>query len=140
MQDEAYKYFAAFHHHPWCWYCGRGAMDGPFQPFLIERAHIVNKPRVEDVRAVMLLCSLCHRRQHGAIIVSPKIEPFKELTLQNMLWLKKYHDPDNYDRQWLQDHHDSLLPQAARPSKYFEQHYKARRGQPWTIVRPKGTK
>ncbi len=46
---------------PWCWYCGRGYTDIPdwwHAPWVIERAHIVNKPRAEDRRAAILLCSL----------------------------------------------------------------------------------
>ena len=68
----SYEFMALQHRYPWCWWCGRMHTDRPGLwggPFLVERAHIVNNPRREDVRAVVLLCSLCHRLQHGHDII-----------------------------------------------------------------------
>jgi len=130
----AYRMVASMHRHPWCWFCGRGKSEEPagwFGPWLIERAHIVNNPRREDVRAVILLCSLCHRAQHGQVIVLGEPCIAHPLTLENMLWLKRAHDPDNYDREYLQRHYIGALPYAKRPNPAVQRQYKARRGQAW---------
>jgi len=103
---------------PVCWACGRSDRDRPSwwnAPWLIERSHIVNKPRAEDRRAVVLLCSLCHRIQHGETFYNLRDAPVVPLTVANMLWLKRQHDPAFYDRQWLEAHTVGKLPRAKRP-------------------------
>ncbi len=119
---------------PWCFWCGRGLEHRPngwFAPWLIERAHIVNKPRVEDRRAVILLCSWCHKVQHGEQLVLPGVKPSDlRPSLSNMLWLKKYFDPEYYDWNWLNRHSVGQLP-AARCSRIALANYCSRR-QPGT--------
>ena len=78
-------------------------------PWLIERAHIVSQPRVEDRRAAILLCTVCHRVQHGEKIAQAEMRP---VTLPEMLWLKSVRDPEFYDRRFLQRHHVGKLPRA----------------------------
>ena len=129
MSDE-YKNFLMQADHPWCWWCGRGVESMPsgwFGPWLIERAHIVNNPRREDARAIVLLCSACHRVQHGEQLVVPGSE-FLFPTLSNMLWLKRHHDPRRYDRQFLQWNTIRRLPRARRPPVEVMNQYNARRG------------
>lgn len=89
---------------PCCWICGRAATDKPSWwngPFLIERMHIVNKTRVEDVRAIIAGCSLCHRIQHGDRFPQSLMRP---QTMTELLELKREYDPDNYDPEFLQKH------------------------------------
>ena len=97
-----------------CWRCGRTERDVPswwHAPWTVERAHIVNKPRAEDRRAVVLLCSFCHRSQHGERFhVAAYREP---LPLRILLAMKKFIDPMYFDRGWLACHHVGRLPSAA---------------------------
>lgn len=87
-----------------CWICGRTANDKPdwwHGVFMIERMHIVNKPRREDIRAIIAGCSLCHRIEHGDRFPQTDREP---VGMAFLLALKLAHDPDNYDPEFLQKH------------------------------------
>lgn len=104
-----------------CWACGRDMSDQPnwwHAPWLIERAHITNKPRKLDVRAIVLLCSGCHKVSHG--------ERFRQwvlprLTLANMLHLKRVFDGDNFDMVFLQRCAVQRLPDPAPlPQRYLD--------------------
>ncbi len=104
-----------------CWICGRTAdfSDKPawwYAPWLIERHHVVRNPRVEDRRAVICLCSLCHRVQHGDRFVGSWLLPSKTVchraTLSQLLWVKKKHDLAYWDRAWLAQHVVGKLPRA----------------------------
>lgn len=88
--------------------------------WLIERAHIVNKPRVEDRRVCILLCTRCHQRSHG--LSAPTI------TQAHMVWLKHKFDPDHYDRAFMQQYSVGALPRAQKVPAYFVNVYKLRRG------------
>lgn len=125
-----YKWFPIMHPQPWCWWCGRGqetyyAPDWWGSVWLIERAHIVNKPRVEDRRAVVLLCSLCHKLSHGETFNQ---ETIRAPSLNNMLWIKERFDPGFYCRRWLRDRSVRSLPRKARPTNAVVWDYFERRG------------
>lgn len=85
-----------------CWFCR--ASKKPFDyfgPWCIERAHIVNKPRREDRRLVVMLCTICHKASHGervAGFVRPK------LSAANMAYLKQQHDPEWFDLPFINAH------------------------------------
>ena len=120
---------------PWCWGCGRGASfaDKPpdwFGPWLIERAHIVRKPRREDRRAVVLLCSLCHKAGcHGErIILDGERVDRPKLELEHLLWLKLFFDPGFYDREFLQANCIQRLPLPRKLPLIYRAEYEARRG------------
>lgn len=108
----AYKKMWQNHPLPMCWGCGNNhyAPRWWYAPWLIERAHIVNKPRKKDRRSVILLCSECHKETH--------LKPFSEgqglkpITMGNMIWLKKKFDPWFYDRNFLGKCHIGKLPKA----------------------------
>ena len=124
MPDDNYKYMLATHPVPSCWACGRGMNppDGWFGPWLIERAHIVNSPRREDRRVVILLCSFCHRIQHGEQLILPGLESLT-LTIREMLWLKKHYDRRYYDRKFIKansNYFKGKLPNARRPRWWKE--------------------
>lgn len=91
-----------------CWACGR---YGP-----TERAHIVNKPRREDTRAVIKLCAICHKIQHGERLAG---EERPRLLVEHMLWLKSRIDPSRYDRAWLQRHTVGRLPTARAVADWY---------------------
>jgi hypothetical protein len=96
-----------------CWNCGRTANQRPrwwHAPWLIERAHIVNQPRVERREVCLLLCSLCHKVDHGERFAElPHLEP---LTMLEKLRTKKRFDPDFYDEALLQKCSVRRLPIA----------------------------
>lgn len=132
QQDErGYAQFLTDTTYGWCWYCGRGLDHKPqswFGPWLIERAHIANNPRMKDRRVVILLCSWCHRVQHGEQLVllgmvGQAIAP----TVPKMLALKKVFDPDYYDRDYIAKCCIGKLP-VARLSQQAKQIYLGRRG------------
>ena len=99
-----------------CWRCGRTAFfsDKPdwwAVPWLgAERAHVVSKPRVEQREACVLLCSLCHKIQHGYHF--PQLPDARPLTLAELLGVKKANDLLFYDREFLKNHSITRLPKA----------------------------
>lgn len=113
---------------PWCWTCGRSGADRPIwwaAPFRIERAHIVNKPRREDRRCVVLSCSLCHRVAHGDTF--KQLDRQYEISQANMIWIKQKVDPNWYDPEFLQACSVRLLPDAEPLDSYLLDSIKARR-------------
>jgi hypothetical protein len=116
---------------PWCWHCGRGPSDRPgmwFASWLIERSHVTSNPRRLDPRAVVALCSWCHKISHGIDIVVPKETAPPAPTLPNMLWLKNMFDPRRYDRAFLERSCIGRLPRAACPPPAVQLLYRSRRG------------
>lgn len=115
----------------WCWACGRDESQRPdrwFAEWFIDRAHIVNKPRVEDPRLIVLLCRLCHARFGGAQISQCPGNDWPALTVGNLLWLKKTFDPENFDRAFLRRYSVHRLPRALRPPLVYRLEYFKRRG------------
>lgn len=120
--NDPYEMFKIDHRYPWCWWCGRSEYDAPegwFGPFLVERAHIVNKPRVQDVRAVVLLCSLCHRAQHGAIVKNA----LPQCMEGHMIWMKRVFDARVHDMEFLQQHSVGRLARTCKPPQAVHDHY-----------------
>lgn len=126
--QDRYKLMLWESYFPWCWSCGRGVENKPsdwFGPWLVERAHIVNNPRREDRRAVILLCSWCHRLQHGEQLALPGCEALR-LTVPSMLWLKATFDREYYDRDFLQNNCIGKLPTARCNKQAFEAYCRRR--------------
>ena len=129
---KAYRQMRATADH--CWACGRTVAyrDRPawwFSDWYLHLAHLVNKPRVEDIRCVLILCPLCHGLSHGERYSS--LPNAVRLTLANLLWLKRVIDPENYDRTFVQAHAVQRLPRAARPAKWYAEQYESRTGHTW---------
>ena len=105
------KLYAEFREvHTECMLCHRTENDRPYWwhgAFLIERMHIVNKPRVEDVRVIIAACSFCHAVQHGARF--PQMPGLEQLPIVEIIRAKLLYDPDNYDPAFLQKHSVRLL-------------------------------
>jgi hypothetical protein len=117
-RERARLYEAFREEHQTCWACGRDRKPPKwYEPWLPnERAHIVNKPRVEDIRCVVSLCTICHRISHWERFAHFK-QPEK-LTLENLLWLKREHDPDHFDLEFLQRHSVKRLPTPTPPGAW----------------------
>jgi hypothetical protein len=98
-RDRARAYVAFRELHPRCWRCGLSENERPKKwrgVFIIERAHITKDGlgrRVEDVRLINALCTICHLEHTGGYI-----------STEEMLAYKREHDPDNYDPEFLQLH------------------------------------
>jgi hypothetical protein len=102
---ELYRLFRE--EHAACWICKREAWQKPrwwAGPYLIERMHIVNKPRVEDVRVIIAACTLCHRIEHGERFRNAGDFSREPLTIEQLCEVKREHDPDNYDPEFIQKH------------------------------------
>jgi hypothetical protein len=98
-----------------CWRCGRSAKERPpfwNAPFGIERAHIdgCNHPRRRDRRCIWSACSLCHQIQHGFNFPGHSCIP---LTVPELLAIKKFADPEYWDRAFLQTCSIRRLPKSA---------------------------
>lgn len=123
VDTESWEMFVVAHGWPRCWWCGRGRYDRPdwwHTNWLVERAHIVSKPRLKDRRVAVLLCSLCHRVQHGDLFGS---ESPPRPTLSHLLWLKKHYDYAYWDRKVLAYCHIGRLPQASSPPRCVVEQY-----------------
>lgn len=102
-----------------CWWCGSTHFDKPrgwYSTWMIERAHIVSSPRIEDRRVAILLCSRCHRLQHGEQLGGYLGAGITPPTLAECLWLKSKLDPKFYDRRFMERFSVGRLPRARRPS------------------------
>jgi len=113
--DPEYRDFLAHTDWPCCWACGRtGAWyHAPgwwLVPWMLHRAHICAKPRVEDARAIVALCPACHHGHcHGERYPAERDAP--ALTVANLLWLKAAFDKSRFDREFLQRHSVQRLPE-----------------------------
>ncbi len=95
--DEMRLYFDAN-----CWRCKRSRKPDWFHgPWFLHRAHIVNQPRLRDRRCVILLCPVCHDVSHGGDY-SHYGWPVKEISVEEMIALKREIDPEYYDPDLLQ--------------------------------------
>lgn len=115
---------------PFCWACGRDDSQRPdrwFSEWFVDRAHVVNKPRVEDIRLVVLLCRLCHSRFGGASIPGCPGHDWPRLTVANLLWLKERFDPANFDLDFLQKHSVQILPEPVELPAVYVAAYRSRR-------------
>lgn len=114
--------------HTRCWACGAirqpAWWNGPWLPN--ERAHMVNQPRVEDVRVIVCLCSTCHRMQTNSTF--PQLKDVPPLTLANLLFLKIVNDPWNYDPEFIVANAvRNMLPHPEQPAWWYR-HQLAKHG------------
>lgn len=134
-----YASFLTETRYPFCWWCGRQygeSAPGWSGHQIIERAHIVSKPRVLDRRVVVLLCSRCHYAQTNG--VSGYELPV--CVVGNMLWLKSVFDPNYWDRRFVQLYTVQRLPRLQRPPIEVQQEFSRRMGEypRWTSSKVAG--
>lgn len=115
--------------HPFCWACGIG--EGyPRDPMIDYPRHLVihhvcKHLRVHERWNLCRLCSLCHdlAEGHRIVIVRPtgRRVVLPSLSLANILWLKRRHDPEHYRRAELAEHTRPRrrLPRIAQPPTWF---------------------
>ena len=135
-QRERYKNLLQETDKPWCWCCGRSESDVPSNwhaPFMIERAHIVNKPRVELREVVILLCSLCHQLEHQRNakhlgITLPAIE------IDHMVWMKLVHDPEYFSPEILRKYSVRAIPDPVPIPQVYQDEYARRTNGPCRVV------
>ena len=125
MTTDAYRDFLTTTERPWCWCCGRDERQPLWQPWRIERAHIAagsgTMRREEDVRAIVLLCSLCHMLHTHSAVTTQRINcvMYTSITDGMMLRLKFSRDPGNYDIEYLRGVWCGTLPDAELlPQRY----------------------
>lgn len=83
-----------------CWACHATRKPREYYgPWMLERAHVCNKPRKEDRRAVIMLCTICHKASHGEIVVGFEVP---KLSVSEMIVLKRERDPEWFDLPFLQ--------------------------------------
>jgi len=120
----------------WCWWCGRDCMQKPkwwHGPWMVERAHIVNKPRKRDRRVAVLLCSMCHKRSHG-MRFPECTDTFGPPTIEQMLAIKWAFDPLFYSNQTMQMCSVRRLPQPESPPPEVMKEYLTRRRYPDPVI------
>lgn len=117
-----------------CWACGADGLrrDDSYTPGLIyprklANHHIVGGSGRKHFRwNLSRLCRLCHDLHHGESI---RLNDWKlpVLAMNNILWLKRYHDPDWYRPRSLHElrHHAA---EPIRPHYWFEREYTNRIG------------
>lgn len=102
-----------------CWACGASRKPSSyFGPWLIERAHIANKPRREDRRLVVMLCTLCHKASHRERIAGflrPALSPGQ------MVALKQFYDAEWLDLEYINKHSVRLLESEPIDPWYAEE-------------------
>jgi len=116
--------------HSCCWACGIGdgelRADGIEYPRRLVIHHIVKPGRVHQRWNLARLCSLCHDLAEGYRIVvvrGQRRQILPRLELGNVLWLKRRHDAEHYDRMALQRHTRAgrRLPRGKIPAGWFFQ-------------------
>jgi len=125
---RGYKTFLQDTEYGFCWWCGSHSFERPddwHSPFLIERAHIVASPRVEDRRVCTLQCSRCHKASHGENIAGYTLPA---ATQGNMLWLKRTFDPEFYDLAFMRRFSIRSLPRCRIPAEVVRAEFASRHG------------
>lgn len=111
-----------------CWLCGRTEGMPPenwYSPFRLEVAHIASGQgdalRVDDRRAVTLLCSrchLCHQNHAGGTMNIGGID-YPTIDARHTLWLKMKMDRKFYDRKFLAEYWIGTVPIPEPPPSFF---------------------
>ena len=121
----------------WCWACGRDHFEraaGWCAPWFLQRAHVASggcvRARVEDVRAINILCPRCHALNHGSVIRCRK-DKLPTISTASMLWIKRARDPDNWDLEFLRSIWLGNPPDPEPPHDWFLHEYDTRRECGW---------
>lgn len=113
-----------------CWLSGYTESYRPpgwHAPWKLEVAHIASGQgravRVDDVRAVILLCPLAHRLHVSDADRLPVMtvagRTWPTIDERHTLWLKKKLDPKNYDEKFLGKIWVGKLPTPVKPPQFW---------------------
>ena len=108
-----------------CWSCGwfRGkAKIAPdyAAPVRLENHHIVGGSGRKHLRENLArLCSICHRVFHGDRIRLDNGELIPEISLANILFMKKFHDGEYYCVDVLNSLAIGIMPDCEKPDEFF---------------------
>ena len=120
-----------------CWLSGmRGRPSNWHGPWGMEIAHIASGQgrarRVDDRRAVVVLCSLAHRCHVSDADRHPWMhingEHWPCIDERHTLWLKAWMDPEWYDEQFLRSIWIGALPTPKRPPEIWQKEMYKNRG------------
>lgn len=119
----------------YCFACGRDNRQRPegwYAPWRLERAHVAagrsKMCRLEDRRAAIVLCGLCHllHSTHGTGTATICGVTVPRLSNGNVLWLKEVRDIAWWDPDWLQERWTGVMPARIPPADWFIQQYEER--------------
>lgn len=113
-----------------CWLCGRTQSYRPIWfhgPYYLQIAHIASGGgrafRVNDRRAVGLLCTICHHLHVSDADRLPTMQVGKHkyptIDERHTLYLKKAFDPEHYDPEWLASIWIGNVPKPAPPHEFW---------------------
>lgn len=117
-----------------CWLSGYTPSVRPEHwhgPWLLEIAHIASGAgrarRVNDRRAVILLCSLCHRVHVSDSDAHPWMSiastDWPTIDERHALWLKRECDPEYYDPEFLSTIWIGKVPEPVKPPAIWNNLY-----------------
>lgn len=135
LEDFAYAF-------SFCWACGTAiGMQRPWNGGILaamEIHHIVKPGRKHERWNLARLCKVCHNAAENMRVrvkerwESSELVLVPQLTMANVLWLKKVFDAENYDRpamrRQLMKH---WMPNAIKPPSWFEKMYRQVHGVSW---------
>ena len=113
-----YKAFVSQFQHCWaCRFQRLPRITAGFPLDRLENAHIVGgSGRRHDRRAIVRLCKLHHMISHGETFTECRSA---NVTLENLLWLKRHYDSENYDLEYIKGlrikSHEPIEPQPLLP-------------------------
>lgn len=94
----------------WCYACGAG--------LALQTHHLVKPGRSDEATNLARLCLWCHGSAEGQVIVRFG-ERQPKLTFAHCLWLKRAHDPREYDPERLAVLFGQALPELEEPAEYY---------------------
>jgi len=113
-----------------CWLCGATPSlkpDGWGAEFRLEIAHIASGQgdalRIDDIRAVTLLCSRCHKLHVSDSDRLPTMNingiDYPTIDARHTLWIKMKLDREYYDRKFLAEFWIGTVPIPEKPPNFF---------------------
>lgn len=98
--------------HNWCQSCGVSKDRAPWPG--LSTHHVVRQGRSDEKTNWLRLCHRCHQRAEGLTVrVNGVVLP--KLTLANCLYLKRHHDPEEFDERRLAELYHQALPIPESP-------------------------
>lgn len=100
-----------------CYACGGG--------LALQTHHVAKPGRSDEVANLMRLCLWCHGSAEGETVVRFG-ERQPKLTFSHCLWLKRAHDPHEWNPERLAVLYGQCLPELEEPPEYYRRCLKHR--------------